>query len=52
MDCSDFFERIVTTFPNLGCETFEGVGDSGEAEEWVRIGCGIGLLEKNELKLS
>ncbi|OXA49217.1 hypothetical protein Fcan01_15708 [Folsomia candida] len=50
VDCSDFFERIVTTFPNLRWEMFQGV-DPERVEEWVRIGCEMGLLEKKGLNL-
>ncbi|XP_035711080.1 uncharacterized protein LOC118436671 [Folsomia candida] len=32
VDCSDFFQRIATTFPNLGWEMFDGVGDSERVE--------------------
>ncbi|OXA49209.1 hypothetical protein Fcan01_15704 [Folsomia candida] len=49
-DYTDFFERISNTFPNLRWETFEGV-NSERVEEWVRIGCEMGLMEKNVLKL-
>lgn len=44
VDCSSFFKKIVTTFPNLNprWETFGGMGGD-KLKEWLRMGGELGL---------
>ncbi|OXA49199.1 hypothetical protein Fcan01_15794 [Folsomia candida] len=42
VDCSNFFDKIVATFPNLN-PRWEAFGANGNLKEWLRMGRELGL---------